>query len=157
MPKSTNSSGEILSVRGELSGDAVSGWSLPEERRSKFRYPLNLSVRFRSLSGSPFSGAGRTVNVSSRGVLVVLPERASQHEISVAASLEMRIDWPSLLDGKIPLQLLAVGRVIRRGESAFAAAFERYQFRTARNSSQRPARLRGEVIEWPPNKVKVLD
>ncbi len=100
------------------------------ERRSKFRFPLDLSVRFRPLSGSPFSGAGRAVNLSSGGVLVVSQRVVSPKEISVGELVEMSIEWPSLLDGKIPLQLFAVGCVVRRRTFDFAAAFERYQFRT---------------------------
>jgi hypothetical protein len=120
------------------------------ERRSKLRYPLDLSVRFRPLSGKfPFSGAGRAVNVSSGGVLVVSPHVASQRVINVGEQVEMSIEWPSLLDGKIPLQLFAVGRVVRSRASVFAAVFERYQFRTVRSSKLPHARLGGDIVQWP--------
>jgi hypothetical protein len=103
---------------------------IPAERRSKFRYPLDLGVRFRSVSEKfPFSGAGRAINVSSGGILV-LSKQVSQHEIRLGIRLEMSIEWPSLLEGRIPLQLLAVGRILRRGTSSFAASFVRYEFRT---------------------------
>ena len=100
------------------------------ERRLKFRFPLDLVVRFRPLTGPEFFGAGRAVNVSSRGVLVVSEQPIGRHEISVGALVEMSMAWPSLLDGRIPLQLFAVGRVVRYRGSDFAAAFENYQFRT---------------------------
>ena len=58
--------------------------------------------------------------------------------------MEMSIEWPWLLDGKIPLQLIATGRGLRRQGLHFAAAFERYEFRTKRQ----------DVIEWPPTKLK---
>jgi hypothetical protein len=122
--------------------------AVPAERRLKFRFPLDLGVRFRPLSGSLFSGEGRAVNLSSGGVLVVSPYAVSQHEISVGARVEMSIEWPSLLDGRIPLQLFAVGRVVRHRASGFAAAFERYQFRTVRTSSLPHARLGVDVIQW---------
>jgi hypothetical protein len=111
-------------------GALVATRSSRSERRSKFRFPLDLNVRFRPLTGSLFSGAGRAVNVSSGGVLVVSKRVVSPKEISVGALVEMSIEWPSLLDGKIPLQLFAVGYVVRRRTFDFAAAFERYQFRT---------------------------
>jgi hypothetical protein len=158
MPTSTSPFAKIVSVLGEHPGAIVSNPPIPAERRLRFRYPLALSVRFRFLSGSSnFSGAGRTVNVSSSGVLVVSQHLISQQEIGVPARVEMRIEWPSLLDGRIPLQLFAVGIVLRRGASDFAAAFERYQFRTMRSSSRRPASLGGDVIEWPSSKVAVSD
>jgi hypothetical protein len=112
------------------------------ERRLNSRYPLDLSVRFRLLSGSSlYSGAGRAVNVSSSGVLVVTEHVVSQHDFRSGAKVEMSFDWPALLDGRIPLQLFAVGLVVRRGTSDFAATFERYQFRTLRNSTLLDARL----------------
>jgi len=59
---------------------------------------------------------------------------ASEHQITVGALVEMSIEWPSMIDGRIPLQLVAVGRILRReeccGTSRFAATFERYEFRT---------------------------
>jgi len=107
--------------------------SSPEERRLKLRYPLNLSVRFRSPSGSRFRGAGRAVNLSSGGILVVSQQIFPHCESMVGARVEMSIKWPSLLHGTTPLQLCAFGRVVRQRASGFAASFERYQFRTAGN------------------------
>ena len=119
----------------------VSSSPVPADRRSKLRYPLELAVRFRMKSGrSRFWRAARTVNMSSTGVLVLL-QHVAQHGISAGTRIEIRIDWPSLLDKKIPLQLVASGRVRRLGESVFAATFERHQFRTMRSSSPAPVLL----------------
>jgi hypothetical protein len=123
--------------------------TIPAERRLKFRFPLDLTLRFRPLSGSLFLGAGRAANLSSGGILVVSEQAVSQHEIGVGARVEISIEWPSLLDGKIPLQLFAVGRVVRSRAFDFAAAFEEHQFRTLRSSSRAQARLRSGVIQWP--------
>ena len=38
----------------------------------------------------------------------------------------------------IPLQLVAIGRVLRREKSSFAAAFEGYEFRTLKIPSPLP-------------------
>ena len=97
------------------------------ERRSKCRYPLDLSIRFRSVSGlASISGEGRTLNLSSGGVLV-LARHVELHEISAGARVELSIEWPSLLNGKVPLQLFARGRILRLGVSVFAATFERLE------------------------------
>ena len=149
MPTLTHSFTRTRSFPAKHPGVIVANQPIPAERRLKFRFPLDLSVRFRPLSGSLFSGAGRAVNVSSGGVLVVSQHVVSQHEISVGARLELSIEWPSLLDGRIPLQLFAVGRIVRHRASGFAAAFERYQFRTVRSSSLSHARLGVEVVQWP--------
>jgi hypothetical protein len=110
---------------------AITSNTPPAERRLTPRYRLELRVRYRSLSQvAPFSGVGRVVNASRGGVLVV-----SESEISVGAKVEMLMEWPFRLDGRIPLQLFIIGRVLRRGTSDFVATIERYEFRTSRASS----------------------
>jgi hypothetical protein len=109
--------------------------TIPADRRLKSRFELDLGVRFRLLAGSSGCGAGRAVNVSSGGVLIVPQRGGSQDEIRVGAWVEISIEWPTLLDGRIPLQLFAVGRVVRYRASNFAAVFERYQFRTLRHGN----------------------
>jgi PilZ domain len=97
------------------------------ERRSKARYPLMLKIRYRSLGRKLHLGEGQAVNLSSGGALI-----DSRHELSVGEVLEVCMEWPSLLDGCIPLQLVAVAKVVRCGPSSFAVRFRRYQFRTLR-------------------------
>jgi len=141
----------FASVLADLSEDR--GANVPDspysaERRSKYRYPLDLSIRFRSVSGlSAISGEGRTLNLSSGGVLV-LAQQVALHQISAGARVDFSIEWPSLLNGKIPLQLFAHGRILRLGVSVFAATFERHQFRTRRISSQSAGQGEGNVIEY---------
>jgi|HubBroStandDraft_5_1064220.scaffolds.fasta_scaffold90389_1 hypothetical protein len=138
-------------------GALVSNWPVAEERRSKVRYPLELLVRFRSFpKGSLLFGVGRTVDVSSSGVLVVSQHVVSHEDIGMGALIEMSMEWPPLLDGRIAMQLFAIGRVVRRRPFAFAASFERYQFRTVKSSSQPSVHLGADVIEWPPSKLKHL-
>ncbi|HSR06802.1 MAG TPA: PilZ domain-containing protein [Bryobacteraceae bacterium] len=101
------------------------------ERRSKVRFPLELKVRYRSLSNRcPASGMGLVVNMSRSGVLV-----SSEHEMSVGVRIELNIEWPSLLDGRVPLQVVTVGRVVRCEPSSFAVVLARYQFRTTRKTN----------------------
>ena len=105
------------------------------ERRSKFRYPLDLGVRFRLLSNERLLvGLGRTVNVSAGGLLVVSKDLESRDEVRPGARMELSIEWPVLLDGRIGLQLIGIGAIVRRGEFDFAAKFERHEFRTVKSS-----------------------
>jgi|SRR5579872_1494738 len=100
------------------------------ERRLRFRFPIELPVRFRTLGKRyPVAGMGRVVNISSGGVLV-----AYQNEISAGTPVEMNIDWPTRLDGRVPLNLVAVGRVLRSERFSFAVGLERYHFRIARRT-----------------------
>jgi hypothetical protein len=97
------------------------------ERRKRIRFPFELRVRFRSLGhGYPVAGAGWVRNISSSGVLVMY-----QHEVSPGTALEMNIEWPTRLDGRIPLQLVAAGTVLRTELFSFAVGLDRYHFRIA--------------------------
>ena len=103
--------------------------AMPTERRIRARYPVRLPARYRTLDRKvEISGAGFTVNVSSSGLLLTC-----QHEIKPGARMEVQVDWPSLLESTIPLQLVTSGRVIRSEPTAFAVEFARYQFRTMRS------------------------
>jgi hypothetical protein len=131
MPPATHSFANVLPFRDNMSV-IVSGGNIPAERRQRFRYRLGLNVRFgSSRAGSCFSGEGIIINMSSGGVLV-----ASNDQPPVGELVEMRIEWPSLLDGIVPLQLIAMGRILRRGPARFAAAFQRHEFRTMKSSGQ---------------------
>ncbi|MGH9648289.1 MAG: PilZ domain-containing protein [Bryobacteraceae bacterium] len=94
------------------------------ERRSKLRFPFELRVSFRTLGQiCPVAGMGRVLNISSIGVLI-----ACQHEVSAGTPVEVKIDWPTRLDGRIPLQLVANGTVVRCELFSFAVGLERYHF-----------------------------
>jgi|SRR5579862_1928201 len=105
------------------------------ERRSRFRYPLRLSVKYRTLSEGPsLVGVGRTINVSSRGFLIA----SSQANITAGSRLQLTVDWPSLLHGITPLQLVVYCRVTRSVQAEFAVELDQYQFRTKRAKQPRP-------------------
>jgi hypothetical protein len=60
--------------------------------------------------------------------------------------LKLFIEWPSLLNGTTPLQLITVGTVVRCTEIGISIVFESYQFRTMSrtrqsNVSQMPERV----------------
>jgi hypothetical protein len=114
------------------------------ERRFKARYPLELNVRYQTLGRTnPVSGVGRTRNLSSSGALVACSEKVSD-----GVRLKLTIEWPSLLDGTTPLQLVTFGKVVRASEFEFAIALDHYQFRTMkRHAPARPkADLEAEVF-----------
>jgi len=115
------------------------------ERRSKSRYPIQLRVRYQTLSRFPISGAGETLNISSSGLLVSSPD-----EIGAGSQLKITIEWPSLLNGTTPLQLMMTGRVVRRVGSGFAVACESYQFRTMSRN-----RLQTMVLDRMPVEVRL--
>jgi hypothetical protein len=97
------------------------------ERRSKARFPLRLGVRYRTLSGGPSqAGAGRTVNVSSCGLLIATDEPM----VRTGCRLQLTLEWPFLLHGITPLQLIVDCRVTRCLGEEFAVKLDQYQFKT---------------------------
>lgn len=99
------------------------------ERRSKARFPLRLSVRYRTVADEPaLIGVGQTVNMSSCGLLI-----AARHvEVHAGSRLQLMVDWPFLLHGSTPLQLVASCRVTRCLPEEFAVKLEQYLFHTKR-------------------------
>jgi len=92
------------------------------------RYPVRLTARYRRLDQTEeLTGVGTTVNMSSTSLQVTC-----QHDIPFGAHVEVLVNWPSLLESTIPLQLVTSGRVIRSESSSFVIEFGRYQFRTMR-------------------------
>src|SRR5271169_1386108 len=112
-----------------MPANQVASADLALERRSKARYPVVMNVRYRTLTEGPaLAGIGRTLNMSSRGFLIA----TDQQIVHDGNRLTVSVEWPSLLNGKTPLQLIALCRVIRCQPAGFAVRMERYQFRTRR-------------------------
>ena len=96
------------------------------ERREKSRYPIELNVRYQTLGAAgPVAGVGQTVNMSSSGMLM-----SCTKSIPEGTRLKIFIEWPSLLNGVTPLQLITVGTVVRCSRIGLSIVFESYQFRT---------------------------
>jgi hypothetical protein len=97
------------------------------ERRSKARFPLRLGVQYRSLSGGPaLIGVGRTVNMSSCGLLI----ESEEANVRTGSKLQLNVDWPFRLHGTTPLQLIVSCHVTRSDPEEFAVRLEQYLFRT---------------------------
>ena len=108
------------------------------ERRSKARYELTLAVSYSTLhKKNPDCGTGHTLNMSSGGVKIAAP-----NGFNLGQLVRINMEWPELLNGEIPLQFIAVGRIVRCDPFSFAIAFQHHEFRTVKppsSSKQRPS------------------
>jgi PilZ domain len=97
------------------------------DRRRSDRFPMEREVRYRVLSKRDAKEAadGKTVNVSSSGVLFMSP-----HLPRPGRLLELSIRWPAQLNSQCALKLVARGRVVRLEDGRAAVAIQRYEFRT---------------------------
>jgi hypothetical protein len=102
------------------------------ERRRSSRFPIEREVRYKTLSqrSEVIQGAGKTLNISSSGVLFT-----ADHELPVGTRLEVSISWPAQLNEKCLLNLVARGRVTRQDGSNLALQIQQYEFRTQSISS----------------------
>lgn len=96
------------------------------ERRAAKRFPLVQEVRFKLFNRNGVDlGLGRTVNMSSRGLLI-----RTDHQLVPGDRLEVSVSWPVRLNNECPLKLVATGRVVRAQPGEAAIMIERYEFRT---------------------------
>ena len=84
-------------------------------------------MRYRVLSkrGDDEAGDGKTINISSSGVLFT-----SDRILLPGKRLELSISWPAQLNNKCALKLVARGRVIRFEPGCAAIEIQQYEFRT---------------------------
>jgi hypothetical protein len=55
---------------------------------------------------------------------------AAERPLANGLGMEIVIDWPTLLDGRVPLQLIATGLIVRTHGADTVVKIERYVFRT---------------------------
>ena len=98
-----------------------------EDRRASNRLPIERDVRYKVLlgRGSIKSGSGKTVNMSSVGILFT-----TEDQLPVGERVEVAVSWPAQLNNNLPLKFVAMGRLVRTEANQAAIAIERYEFKT---------------------------
>jgi hypothetical protein len=97
------------------------------ERRQTSRFPIERDIRYRVLNkkSNQESGLGKTVNMSSHGILFT-----TEHVLLPGRTLEVSVSWPAQLNDACPLKLVARGRVVRFDSGKAAIEIQHYEFRT---------------------------
>ena len=95
------------------------------DRRLQRRYPLELDLEFRIVDGDQVvsTGAGRTGNISSGGVLFYASEG-----VPSGPHVELSVRWPALLGNAPFLELRIFGRLVRNNSQGLAIRMSRYHF-----------------------------
>jgi hypothetical protein len=104
------------------------------ERRRSNRFPIERELRYKTLNqrSEILSGSGKTLNISSSGVLFT-----SDHELPVGTRLEVSISWPAQLNERCLLNLVARGRITRHNKGQLALQIQQYEFRTQSRTDRR--------------------
>src|ERR1017187_3482861 len=106
------------------------------ERRATRRFAIEQEVSYKVLdhrAAVPEGGAGKTLDISSKGVLFETEQR-----LRPGKRVEVSVNWPAQLEGGCPLKFVAVGRVVRADETSAAMHIEQYEFRTRRSKELPP-------------------
>jgi len=97
------------------------------DRRRSDRFAIEREIRSRALNkrGGEEAGEGKTVNMSSSGVLFTAPQI-----LRPGRRIELAISWPAQLNNKCALKLVARGRIVRFENGLAAMEIQQYEFRT---------------------------
>ena len=97
------------------------------DRRANRRYAFEMPLRFLYQSGDLRRlGCGDTVDLSRKGIRFVSDD-PPPHDTDV----ELRIEWPFLLQNVCPLELRVWGRVLRSDGQGTVVRMSKYEFRTS--------------------------
>jgi hypothetical protein len=97
------------------------------DRRANRRYTFEMPLRFLYPSGdSRRLGCGQTLDLSRKGIRFVSDDPPPSD-----TDVELRIEWPFLLQNVCPLELRVWGRVLRSDDGGTVVRMSRYEFRTA--------------------------
>ena len=100
------------------------------DRRASKRFSVERIVRYRILDDgyAGVSRIGKTVNLSSGGILIV-----TDRLLSPGMRLQVEVDWPPQMDATVSLKLVAMCTVVRSEIGATALAglkITRHEFLT---------------------------
>jgi hypothetical protein len=98
------------------------------DRRLSARYPILLELQYKLVRNRRVErhGSGRTLNMSSGGVLFEVDKLLPPDGL-----IELSMNWPLMLDGVCTLKLVMRGRILRGDAKTTAIKAEYHEFRTA--------------------------
>jgi len=107
------------------------------DRRAGLRFPIDSALEYKVLRQGRVldAGQGRTVNISSSGVLF-----ESDARFAPGATMELSIAWPARLGGAAPIQLYLRGRAVRVAGGITAVRIVAYDFRTKARAANATAK-----------------
>src|ERR1044071_875254 len=99
----------------------------PKERRSSRRFPLRRKLRYRILQSGRWidPGTGLTSDMSSEGIAFT-----ADRLLLPGAFIELSVSWPVSLENGCPLQLVAMGRIVRCLGMLVVCTLQKVEFRS---------------------------
>ena len=110
------------------------------------RYPVSFGMRYATAEPIPRKGIAETVWMSGREVAFLAKGPASACD-----KVMLYIEWPVLLQGEAPLQLVVSGKIVQRSGPLSVAKIITHEFRTrGGQSSAIAARPQLPLSTWEP-------
>ena len=105
----------------------VQGDRYTAEHRKTDRFPIETDARYKlmAVTREAQTGEGRTVNISSGGILLTTESR-----LPLGERVELSVAWPAQLNENCALKLVAIGKIVRSSGDTAAIRIEKYDFRT---------------------------
>ena len=105
----------------------VQGDRQRSEHRKTDRFPIETGVRYKlmDVTRDAQTGQGRTVNISSCGILF-----STESYLPLGERAELSVEWPAQLNEHCGLKLVAIGKIVRSNGDTAAILIEKYDFRT---------------------------
>jgi hypothetical protein len=94
------------------------------DRSPRTRYPLRLKLTFSAVTPPICLGDGETLHISSNELLF-----AAEQSFPTGQCLQVSLDWPALLENRIPMRLVVSGQILRSSDGQTTMTIEKYQFR----------------------------
>jgi hypothetical protein len=95
------------------------------DRRLARRYPISAELEYRIMGrdGLAYCGVGRTINLSTGGILF-----QSEQTLTPGMRIELTIAWPARLNDSIDLNLCVSGRVARTDGKLHVVRIREHEF-----------------------------
>ena len=101
------------------------------DRRIRRRYPIAMEMEYKVMVGAEVvaTGAGRTGNISSGGVLFL-----TEGNLADGPALEISIRWPTVSGDEPFVELRMSGQIVRSDANGTALRLCRYHFQKLSNT-----------------------
>jgi len=111
-----------------------------DERREKQRFWITLPFTYSTVGRCRISGRGKTLNISSSGLLI------QTEETFYARNLELCIEWPVLLNESIGLHLCVRAFLIRINGNLKGLEIRSHHFKLRGRHRLTPSEVPGRAI-----------
>jgi hypothetical protein len=95
------------------------------ERRRAVRVPISYPLRYETQSALKQAGIGRTIDMSTGGIAFT-----TESWLPANANVTLRVEWPVKLEGEVPIELQAAGRLTRTEAMMAALQLDHVSFST---------------------------